>query len=265
MSAQDVYTLLNKYDLKADGLQTEEHLNKKHRSYIHYLLDDPELVSVKCNCVEWLFQHVGKVDSVIEFMAGAGCASVILRDLCQPSTHQTLELSPECVAHLENNGFKSQVGDVKKTPAEYVDGWQFKIVDYPFGTIVTNTRGDWKNFLDVFKGDVTQYVSWTDSAGSYPVKIHGKTYAEAMGTDEVFSDWEDYFRAYSKWLYEQTGFSIVRVARRKLGNKFGSCFVLAEKGDHATEFKIFQSEECGDDILLNGEPLGEAKEENSLW
>lgn len=262
--------LLGKHEIIDNGLSTEDEKDKKQRSYIHYLLDSPELVSVKCNCVSWIFENLS-FNSLIEYMAGVGCSSVILRDRYSPEKHKTLELSKECVDHLRKNGFDSDEGDVTKTISEIVDGYEFKIADYPFGTIITNMRGEWKNFLDLFKGDVTKYVSWTDSSGSYPIKIHGGRYALEMNLNGVvFETWEDYFKAYSKFIFEKTGFAITRVARRKLGNKFGSSFIMSEKMSEYRdpEFKIFDSEMYGASIEIDGVVQGQSNKKesgSSLW
>ena len=256
------FTILGEHLLKTKDLKSEDGVPKKKQSYLHFLSEDPSLVGVKCACVDWIFDGAKKdeVENIVEYMAGAGCASVILRSkFPNVKRHLTLDLSEACVEHLQYNGFESQVGDVNVATHEImVDEADFKLVDYPFGSVITNTRGDWqKSFLQAFTGERTKYVSWTDSACSYPMAIHGANYANAMGSEKVPESHFEYFEQYNEFLYKTTGFSIVRVAMRRIGNRYGSSFILAAKGKHKMGLRVFGSSEYGNSITSD--------KDNSLW
>ena len=190
----------------------EDSVERGERSYIHYAVKHPELVSAKCWATEWLFTDLlpqGEY-SAVEYLAGVGVQSVILKNTVSLSRHLVLERDANCVRHLQSLGFDSREGDARKSMVEHTD-FDIKLADFPSSSVVSvDTK--WKGFRNLFS-EGTKLVVWTDTAISYPLAIHGRRYGERFGTPPVLTR-EDYVESYARWVSRTFGFNVVRAAIR---------------------------------------------------
>lgn len=188
----------------------EEGVERGERSYIHYAVKHPEMVSAKCWATEWLFSDVAKPGTAVEYLAGVGVQSVILKNLVSLNRHLVLERDENCVGHLSRLGFDAHAADARKSMSRETD-FDIKLADFPSSSVVSvDTK--WRGFRDLFT-DNTKLVVWTDTAISYPLAVHGKRYGAKFGVEEVRTK-EEYIELYSKWVAEEFGFSIAKAAVR---------------------------------------------------
>ena len=69
---------------------------------------------------------------------------------------------------------------------------------------------------------------------TYSIKIHGSNYAKELNTNKLDS-YSEYFQAMSDWLYNQVGYSLVKVAYRAKN----AAYIKAIKGKHTLIEKSF--------------------------
>jgi hypothetical protein len=190
----------------------EDSVSRSERSYIHYAVKHPELVSAKCWATEWLFSGTLPLGnySAVEYLAGVGVQSIILKNTISLTKHLVLERDENCVKHLINAGFDTRVADARKLMSSETE-FDIKLADFPSSSIVSvDTK--WRGFKDLFT-DNTKLIVWTDTAISYPLGVHGKRYGAKFGIDQVRTK-EEYIELYSKWISKEFGFAIKKAAIR---------------------------------------------------
>lgn len=226
------------FDFKKD--QNEKETNLYERSYVHFLLNHPDLVSAKCLATEWLFTDlVPSSLNAIEYMGGIGIQATILENLLKPDKHLVLDRDKVCCEQLRLNGFKSQVAEFSnadETTSTKVK-YEVKLVDFPASSVL-NMPQKWPKFYSLFSSS-PELVVWTDTSVARPIQLHGKRYSKVMNCGPLNSH-EDYVRNYSRYLYERFGYSIARAAFRARN----AVYLAAKPGKHETEFNRFPVKEC---------------------
>ena len=203
----DKWTLPCHFDNVSEG-ETQ----RTDRSYIHYAVTHPEFVSAKCWATEWLFKDSlpeGQY-SAIEYLAGVGVQSTILRNTINLSEHLVLERDENCVKHLKQLGFNSRSADARKSMKTETD-FDIKLADFPSSSVISvDTK--WKGFRDMFDSS-TSMIAWTDTAISYPLGIHGKKYGAKFGVGEIRTK-EEYIENYADWINRELGYTLTKAAIR---------------------------------------------------
>lgn len=200
-------------------LNSEETTTTSSRSYLHYLSDRPDLVAAKCWATFWLLESLGldkeKKRNVIEYFAGAGISTTIIRGMFDVDYHVLVDKDGNCFDQLSSidptlNVIKADFTKIEKVE----DHFDLKFLDFPRSSIA-NMHTAWgiDNFLSVFKSGPSAVV-WTDTAVSYSMAVHGKTYKKYFNTSREINSPEAYYEEYSSWLFEKTGYSIASVAKR---------------------------------------------------
>jgi len=229
----------NEWELPFDiEVKSEDEVSLHNRSYIHYAAQHTDLVATKCWATKWLLENVvdpSQTYSVIEYMAGIGVQTLLIQKLFKISTHIVGELDEGCVEHLSKTNWDYPVKaihqDAQKALAEYNDS-DLKFLDLPNSSILQITT-KWKDgFNKVFESK-PKLVVWTDTSVTYPMSIHGQKYGEILSAK--IGDKYDYVNAYSNWLYNKFGYSIIRAAFRAKN----AVYFAAVEGNQTTNMKEF--------------------------
>lgn len=178
------------------------------RSYLRYVWAKAPQVSAKCWATEWLLRDV-VAESVCEYFAGAGITATIMKHVCGAHQFTLVEKSAACVQQLTYAFPEQRVvqGDARKVAGCAAD---VAVLDFPRFTI-TQAQGRWRTPLKAIFDTVPKAVLITDTSLSY-FSVHRQLYSAKLGM--ACETHEDYCRAYSRWLYEETGYSVMRVAVR---------------------------------------------------
>tara|TARA_R110000744_G_C19218557_1_gene546851 strand:+ start:67 stop:804 length:738 start_codon:yes stop_codon:yes gene_type:complete len=230
------YKLANKYNysLYVDNINEDNKATHK-QSYLHFVSQRKDLVSAKCFATDWLIKDIDNSEySLIEYFAGVGISSEIYKQKLNIKEHKVIELDINCYRQLSNmKNMKVKLEDGHKAILKYVN-YDIKVCDWGTGTIVQYTRGKWTNFLALFINQ-PKYVIWTDTSVAFPAQHSSfKIYAKELNT-EFFSTYKDYYKSMSEWLFFNSGYSISKIAYRGKN----ACYILAKKGQHEIEEKIF--------------------------
>lgn len=220
--------------------------NEREKSYLRYVWAKAPQVSAKCWATEWLVRDVS-VDSVCEYFAGAGITATIIANQCGATELVLVENSEECCSQLSYAFPKQRVvrSDARKF-AEQMVRVDMAVLDFPRFTI-TAAQGRWRLPLKMVFNAAPKAVLLTDTSLSY-FTVHRKLYGEKFGGGELFTHL-DYCREYSRWLFEEAGYSVKRVAVR--GNN--AVYMLILPGQQAAiEACNFQVEKgCVDGFIVS--------------
>lgn len=197
--------------------------NERDKSYLRYVWAKAPQVSAKCWATEWLVRDI-QVESLCEYFAGAGITATIIANQCGASNLILIENSEECCSQLayafpEQRVFRSNA----RKFAEKMVHVDMSVLDFPRFTI-TAAMGRWRLPLKMVFDAAPKAVLLTDTSVSY-FPVHRKLYTEKLRAGELFTHL-DYCREYSRRLFEETGYSVVRVAVR--GNN--AVYMLAVPG-----------------------------------
>ena len=118
------------------------------------------------------------------------------------------------------------------------------MLDFPHSSIIHLKRGKWSNFLASFISK-PEIVCWTDTSMTYSIKVHGSNYSKELNVKEL-KNFTEYFQAMSKWLYQNVGYSIQKVAYRGKN----AAYIKAIKGEHNLEEKRFEIKDNLDGFKL---------------
>ena len=226
-------------------LKDEGDRNLHKRSYLHYATSRPDLVACKSYATEWLFKGIvdeTKEYTAIEYMAGIGIQTIIAQNTFKLSNHTVNELDEGCIDHLSNSNFPLDLkvlGHDARKLLRKGDHYDLKFLDFPSSSILRVTR-EWNSeFAKLFQSK-PRMVVWTDTSITYSMKINGHRYAEITGVETKTND--DYVNGYSKWLFENHGYSIVKAAFRHRN----AVYFAAVEGLHETESRYFKLKDTND-------------------
>jgi hypothetical protein len=245
--------ICNEWDLPFNiDVKSEDSVSLHNRSYIHYAAQHTDLVAAKCWATKWLLKSVIQPDenySVREYMAGIGVQTLLIQKLFKISKHNVGELDAGCVEHLLSTRWDCPITvdleDAQKA-LEKNDESDLKFLDLPNSSILQITT-KWKNGFDKMFESNPKLVVWTDTSVTYPMTIHGKKYGEILSAQ--VNDKYDYVNAYSNWLYNRFGYSIIRAAFRARN----AVYFAAIPGKHETETKEFPVADNLDGFYFMGE------------
>ena len=180
------------------------------QSYLRYVWAKAPQVSAKCWATAWLMQGV-TAQSACEYFAGAGITATIIQNLCGVRELTLVEKSEDCLRQLAYAfpGQRIVQSDARKfsTAQQKAD---LAVLDFPRFTI-TQAQGRWRLPLKAIFETAPMAAVITDTSLSY-FPVHRQLYSGKLGM--ALATHEDYCRAYSRWLYEETGYSVTRVAAR---------------------------------------------------
>ncbi len=238
--------LCNKWKMTFPDFVDEASKDVHARSYLHYIYNETDLVAAKCLATEWLLKNSiddSKNYSAREYMAGAGIQSTIIQNTYSVFPHIVSDIDEKCCEHIENQAWKFPLictrEDAKKSILiEYNPSTDIRVVDFPNSSILTIIKY-WQSQFDLLFKNNPKMVVWTDTAISYPIKIHGEKYSRLLGVE--LKDWSDYYKAYSFWLYKRYNYSIFKVAVR---GRNASYFCALPGRFEEPVVKKFSLEEC---------------------
>ena len=239
--------LCNKYEFNINvPLKDESNKKRNDQSYLHFITSRQDLVSAKCIATEWLLEdvNINKEYSIREYFAGVGIQATLLQNMLNVKKHKVSDIDLECFNQLkEDKRWESFKEDGHKAilENEYFD---IKMLDFPHSSIIHLKRGKWSNFLGAFISK-PEIVCWTDTSMTYSIKVHGSNYAKELNVNQLNS-FTDYFNSLSNWLYENVGYSIVKVAYRAKN----AAYIKAIKGKHQLIEKRFELEDNLDGFRL---------------
>ena len=239
--------ILNKYNFYINvPLKDESKRKRNKQSYLHFISKEQNLVSAKCNATYWLLNDVdiNKKYSVREYFAGVGIQSTLLQNMFDIKEHKVSEIDEECYNQLKfDKRWESFKEDGHKAILNN-ENYDIKMFDFPHSSIIHLKRGKWSNFLAGFISN-PEIVCWTDTSMTYSIKVHGSNYAKELNVNQLNS-FTDYFNSLSNWLYENVGYSIVKVAYRAKN----AAYIKAIKGKHQLIEKRFELEDNLDGFRL---------------
>jgi hypothetical protein len=233
--------ICKKWDLDLNfEMKSEDDLARNQRSYIHFAVDHSDMVSAKCYATEWLLTDVVPEGtySAVEYLAGIGVQSTILQNLFNLSEHVVMERDLECYEHLKNLGLDAVHADANKSMFTHTD-YDVKLADFPSSSVLS-VQKKWKGFRNLFASN-PKLVVWTDTATSYPMKIHGARYAQIFNSSELLTR-EDYVKQYALWIQREFGYSVVKAAFRGKN----AVYFAATPGFKTTETKAFPLDQYSD-------------------
>ena len=233
--------ICQKWDLDFNfEMKTEGDLSREQRSYIHFAVAHPDMVSAKCWATEWLLTDVipaGKY-SAVEYLAGVGVQSIIIQNTFSLSEHTVMERDPECYRHLSGLGLNAEHADANKSMFTHTD-YDLKFADFPSSSVLS-VQSKWKGFRKLFESG-PELVVWTDTSISYPMKIHGWRYSKVFNSGELVTR-DDYVREYASWLQREFNYSIVKAAFRGKN----AVYFAAVPGVKGTETRSFPLDKYSD-------------------
>jgi len=228
--------LCNKYEFNINvPLKDESEKKRNDQSYLHFITSRQDLVSAKCIATEWLLEDIrtNREHSVREYFAGVGLQSTLIQNMINVKEHKVSDIDINCYKQLkEDKRWVATQEDGNKAILQN-ENFNIKMLDFPHSSIIHLKRGKWSNFLAVFISN-PEIVIWTDTSMTYSIKIHGSNYAKELNTTTLNS-YSEYFKAMSKWLYTQVGYSLVKVAYRAKN----AAYIKAIKGKHNLIEKSF--------------------------
>jgi hypothetical protein len=239
--------ICNKYDFFINvPLKNESTIKKNKQSYLHFLTTRQDLVAAKCNATEWILEDIDKniEYTVREYFAGVGIQATILQNMLKIKNHKVSDIDNDCFNQLKKDNRWISVKEDGHKAILNNENYSIKMLDFPHSSIIHLKRGKWSNFLACFLSS-PKIVCWTDTSMTYSIKVHGKNYSEELGVNNL-NNFTDYFISMSNWLYNNTGYSIVKVAYR--GKNAG--YVKAIKGKHKLIEKRFEIKENLNGFLI---------------
>lgn len=229
-------------------LVKENHLPKTRRSYLHYAAAHQDMVEAKCTATEWLYSGLKGIKSAREYYGGVGITATIIRGLYNLDRHVVGERDEACVrqlaALLEPRGGEVVREDSAKA-LRIAEKYDFKVLDFPHSTITQISGKLYDEFLTAFSTN-PKAVAWTDTAATF-FHVHKKLYGRLLSRQVVTLD--DYCRAYSYWLFKNTGYTIKKAAHRGRN----ATYFLAVPGKTELEIKAFDITEKLVDFKFMGE------------
>ena len=230
-------------------LKDESDVDIKKRSYIHYLSEHKDILGAKCWGTKWLFENLtNEKVSVIEFFGGVGIMSVILQHCLNISEHVVGDIDGDCVEQTSGDErWESRIMDAKKEMLSD-KGYDIYVMDHPSSSAI-NIHNNWlKQYDNIYKSN-PKFVYWADTSTSYPLSINAMNYEKFF--NKSIQTHTDYFKAYSGWLFERYGYSLIKVAHRyKSKNARAAAYCLAAKGKHELTEKDFKVEGNRDGFIL---------------
>lgn len=248
-------TLCDKFKLPiAVDLKGEDDLDLHSRSYIHYAATHQDLVSAKCWATKWLLEGCdldrNSSYTAIEYFAGIGVMTCLIRELLPISDHFVIERDERCYEQLCLAFPSLTVGKADfKHIAKSCPSYDLKFLDFPSSSIA-QMHSKWKidNFLFAFESQ-PEMVVWTDTSICYPMTLHGKSYKKYFGCDNEIKTLQDYIWEYSFWLFRKTGYSITRVAQRANN----ALYIMAQQTRISEyDFKSFPLKTSTGGFVING-------------
>lgn len=224
------------------NLESEETTSLHNRSYIHYVAQHQPLVSAKCWATEWGLSDIideNRTYSSREYFAGVGVMSTIIFNKFKVNKSLLSEKDPECVYHLRKNNWTTHHEDAKDSLLEECNDYDLKFLDFPNSSII-HIQTTWSKGFEAAFSSKPELVMWTDTSVTYPISIHGQKYAKRLGVESLGSK-DEYIKAYSKWLYNNYGYSIRKAAYRAKN----AVYFFAIKGEHETIMKHFEPDHNG--------------------
>lgn len=184
--------------------------SEQEKSYLRYVWAKAPLVSAKCWATEWLLRDV-VAKSTCEYFAGAGITATIIQHVCGAEQLTLVENSEDCLKQLAYAfpGQRVVQSDARAFAATQRSD-ELAVLDFPRFTI-TQAQGRWRLPLKAIFDGAPKAVMVTDTSLSY-FPVHRKLYGLKLNAG-LTTHW-DYCRAYSRWLREEVGYSVKRVAVR---------------------------------------------------
>lgn len=160
--------------------------------------------SKNASCFAHLVKDLPQGLSVVEYFGGVGQFSTVIQQLLSPSRHHAFDLDLDCVRQLQTiPGILAAQGDAKETmgtiPSDLV------VLDFAYATIKHHDDWPWGKTLI----EHPRYVVWSDTAARR-IGLHRALYSKIFGTPILGN--EDYYRAYSWYLWTRYGYRVTRVA-----------------------------------------------------
>jgi len=245
MTKQGILCNKYKFDINVP-LKDESKRKKNNQSYLHFIATRQDLVSAKCNATKWLLDNINinKEYSVREYFAGVGIQATIIQNLLKVKNHKVSDIDEECYNQLKaDNRWIAFKEDGHKAILDN-ENYNIKMLDFPHSSIIHLKRGKWLNFLASFISK-PEIVCWTDTSMTYSIKVHGSNYSKELNVKEL-KNFTEYFQAMSKWLYQNVGYSIQKVAYRGKN----AAYIKAIKGEHNLEEKRFEIKDNLDGFKL---------------
>lgn len=175
-------------------------------------------------CFEHLIAGLPRVSIVVEYFGGVGQFSTILQQVCRPGSHYAFDLDPDCVRQLESiPGVRASQGDAKQTMGTIAA--DLVVLDFAYATIKHHDEWPWDRVF----AKRPERVIWSDTAARR-IGLHRDLYSKIFGTPIVSN--EDYFRAYSKFVWARYGYSVTRVAHHQYS------YLLAEPTPYSDRIEI---------------------------
>ena len=232
-------------------LKNESNSDLHSRSYIHYVSQHIPLVAAKCWATKWMLEGVlddSERYNVREYFAGVGIMSTIIRGLYNVNHHVVSEIDHDCVKQLSSMGLDARHEDAKAAMM-LDDTSDMKFLDLPNSSVLQITT-KWNDCFNKAFESSPKLVAWTDTSVTYPIAVHGEKYSKILG--ERLTDKYDYVKAYSKWLYSNHRYSIIKAAFRARN----AVYLVALPGLHETEFKHFDLATTADGFYFLEKDIG---------
>lgn len=162
---------------------------------------------------EWLLDGIPEDKVWLEPFGGIGLQSVIIQNICKPSTHIVSDLDESCASQLslvmkQFNG-KVAVGNADAIDAinAFSESPDVIVLDFPNFTPMKFDQ--WEPVLTAAFGRAPKLVEVTDVSLRF-LHLHKKRYSEILETE--IETKEDYILAMSKYLHSKYDYSVVKAA-----------------------------------------------------
>lgn len=173
----------------------------------HYAFLDT-VSSRNASCFLRLVANLPQGQTVVEHFGGVGIFSTVVQQVLAPRSHLIFDLDADCIKQVQsafagNPTVYTEQSDAHQTMAT-IPG-EVIICDFPVHTFKTHAEWPWEQMCAFHP----QTLFWSDTA-LRRLGLHRALYSRLFGVPIV--DHQDYTRAYSRYMWEHYGYSIVASA-----------------------------------------------------